>query len=112
MIASKAIARYIRFSPYKVRQITRLLKGKTALHAMQLLDVLPKRPSGVLKKIIKSAIANATSKYQGIVPSSLLIKEIYVDEGPKLKRIRPNAFGRASIIRRRTCHVKIVLSLL
>jgi large subunit ribosomal protein L22 len=112
MIEVKASLCYLRLSPHKVRQVVRLLKGKSVLHALRILEIVKKRPSQALKKLIKSAMANASLKYQGIEPQSLFIKELYVNEGPKLKRARPKAFGRVAIIRRRSCHIHIVLSLL
>lgn len=98
----------LRIAPRKVRALTRLIKGKNADYALNQLEYYVKHPSLPLIKLIQSGLAGAEHNYQ-MVRSNLFIKEIRVDEGVKLKRFRPRAFGRVGEIQKKTSHVTIVL---
>jgi len=104
----KAYLRNYRQSPRKVRLLADLIRGKDVSRALPVLDVLSKRAALPVKKLLESAIANATNN-EGVSKESLFVKEIRVDEGPTLKRIRPRARGSAHPIRKRTSHIMIVL---
>ncbi|MBX4190047.1 50S ribosomal protein L22 [Candidatus Parcubacteria bacterium] len=108
MAQVKAQLNSLRMSPRKVRAVVNLVKGKDALRAIEQLEFAIKRASGPLIKLIHSALANAENNF-GMVKENLFIKEFYVDEGMKLKRYRPKAFGRAGEIQKKTSHVKLVL---
>ena len=105
---SKAKQRYARISPRKVRRITTLLKGKKAGDALVNLGFLPHKGSKILAKILKSAMANAEQK-KVADPESMRISNIFVDQGPTMKRMMPRAMGRADTIRKRTSHITLVL---
>lgn len=101
--------RYLRISPKKVRLVLELIRGRNVAVAEAQLRHLPKGSSASLLKLLKSAEANAQNNFK-LDPASLVVKQAYADEGPKLKRYRPRAFGRAGMLRKRTSHVTIVLA--
>ena len=105
----KAEAKFLRISPTKVRRIIDLLRGEDVLVAQAILLNVKHRPKEYLKKILSSAIANA--KVKGFRPEQLYISKIICDAGPIWKRYRAAAFGRATLIRRRTSHIKVELDL-
>ena len=108
MAEVKATARYIRMSPRKVRLIADLILGKETTKAQVQLDFAVKAAALPMLKLLKSAIANAQTKK--LATDKLYVKQITVDGGPTLKRSRARAFGRAAPIRKRTCHITIVLA--
>lgn len=105
---AKALARYIRISPQKARLVADLVRGKNVDHAITALRFLPKKGARLLKKVIESALANA-SQNEGIDVDTLYVKSIFIDGGPMLKRIMPRAQGRANRILKRTSHITVVL---
>lgn len=105
---AKAIHRYARISPTKVRQVINLIRGKDVGVALAILQGLNKRAARIVEKLLKSAIANAENK--GMDIDNLYIKEIKADDGPMLKRYMPRAYGRATMIRRRYSHITIKLA--
>jgi len=109
MQQAKAIARYVRISPRKVRQVVDLIRGKSVNDALAILQFTPKGATEPVTKVLKSAVANAEHNYE-MDTDALYVKEIYVDEGPTLKRIKPRAMGRADLIRKRTSHITVVVS--
>ena len=90
-----------------MRLVVDLIRGKSAEHAIDLLSVTPKRATGPLSKLLKSAIANAKTK--GIAASSLIISEIRVDSGQTLKRMIPGSRGSGFPIKKKTSKILIVL---
>ncbi len=104
----KAVAKYVRISPRKVRLVIGLVRGKRVDESLNILQFTPKRAAHIVRKLIKSAIANAEQK-PDVDIDNLYIKYIYADEGPTLKRYRARALGRAVRIRRRTSHITVVL---
>ena len=109
---AKAFARYIRMSPRKVRQVADLVRGKSVEEAINLLHFTPKRASGPVEKVLRSAVSNAMNKEESakLDPEDLFIKRIYVDQGPTMRRYNPGPMGRASIIRKRSCHISVVVT--
>ncbi len=105
---ARAIAKYIRISPRKVRQVVDLIRGKDIEEALAILKYTPKRASAAVTKVINSAAANAEHNYD-MNRDNLYIAEAYVDQGPTLKRYKPRAYGRADMIRKRTSHITIVV---
>jgi large subunit ribosomal protein L22 len=106
----KAEAKFLRISPTKVRRVIDLLRDKNVLSAQAILLNLNSRPREYLKKILDSAIANA--KVKGFRAEQLYISKIICDVGPVWKRYKAAAFGRATLIRRRTSHIRIILDLI
>ena len=109
MSQAKAIARTVRIAPRKVRLVVDLIRGKQIGEAVAILRHTPKAASPVVEKVLKSAVANAEHNYDLDV-NNLVVSEVFVDEGPTLKRFRPRAQGRASAINKRTSHITIVVS--
>ncbi|MEN8139963.1 MAG: 50S ribosomal protein L22 [Thermodesulfobacteriota bacterium] len=105
---AKARARFIRISPQKARLVADMIRGKQVEEAVTTLRFTPKKGARVLRKVLESAIANA-SQNDAIDVDNLFVKTIFVDGGPMLKRIRPRAMGRATKILKRTSHITIVL---
>lgn len=104
----KAILRSYRQAPRKVRLVANLIKGKTVPRALVELDVLPKRASGPMKKLLMSAVANAKQN-DGIELIDLFVKEVRVDHGTILKRSMPKSHGSAHPIHKHTSHIMIEL---
>ncbi len=98
----------IRISPRKVRLIGDLIKKKNINDASGLLTYMPQKASGILKKLLDSAVANARQKkYVDI--DNLFVKNVIVDGGPVMKRFLPRAMGRATRVRKRMSHITMVL---
>ena len=108
VIEARAILRYARISSRKVKIVADLIKGKNVDDALAILKFAPKASSDIIEKLLKSAIANAENNHY-MNRSKLYIAEIYANQGPTLKRIRPAAKGSAVRIRKRTSHITIVL---
>ena len=107
-MVAEAEARYVRSSPRKVRLVIDLIRGKQAEEALNLLRYTPKAAARTVAKLLNSAMANAAQQ-PGVDTDELYVKEVWVNAGPTLKRVRPRAMGRRDLIRKRVCHIKIVL---
>jgi large subunit ribosomal protein L22 len=105
---SKAIARYVRISPRKVRLVVDLVRGKRVESALNMLDVMPKKAARIVAKTLRSAVANAEDT-QNVDVDRLYIKRAFVDEAPMWTRSRPRAQGRATPIEKRSSHITLVL---
>ena len=105
---AKAILRYARISPRKVKVVLDIIRGKDVATAAAILKHAPKAACEYLEKLLKSAVANAENNHHMDV-SKLYIAECHVSQGPILKRIRPRAQGRAFGIQKKTSHVTLVL---
>ena len=103
-----ATLKYARISSRKVKIVADLIKGKDIHEALAILKYTPKASSEMLEKLLKSAIANAENNHN-MAHEKLYVADIYANQGPTLKRIRPAAKGSAVRIRKRTSHVTIVL---
>jgi large subunit ribosomal protein L22 len=101
--------RYARISAFKAREVTRAIQGRSASDALDLLAFSPKKAALLVKKTLKSAIANAENN-NSLKVDTLLVKEAVVGEGPTSKRFRARARGSASPLRKRTSHIRIILS--
>ncbi|MDO9535444.1 MAG: 50S ribosomal protein L22 [Bacillota bacterium] len=106
---AKAQARFVRIAPRKARIVMDLIRGKNVGEAFSILQFVPKRASGIIEKVVQSAVANAEHNYE-MNKDDLFIFKAFVDEGPTLKRFRPRAMGRASAIRKRSSHLTVILS--
>ena len=105
---AKAVAKYVRIAPRKVRVVMDLIRGKSVAEAFAILKFTPKAGAEVLEKVLKSAVANAENNFD--MDSDLLyVKTAFVDEGPTLKRIHPRSRGQAFKILKRTSHVTIIV---
>lgn len=104
----KAISKYIRISPRKTRLVADIVRGRNAVVSQQLLGTVNKRAARIINKVLNSAISNARQKE--IKEESLWIKKILINGGPLYKRYMPRAMGRATMIKRPTSHITVVLS--
>jgi large subunit ribosomal protein L22 len=101
--------RYLQASPQKVRLVADMIRGRGVQEAVNTLEVTKKYAAQPLKKLLKSAIANAENRDEAIDVDRLFVKEIFVDPGPMLKRLRPAPQGRAYQILKRQSHITIKL---
>ena len=106
--SASATLKYARISSRKVKIVADLIRGKNVDEALAIVKFTPKAASEVVEKLLKSAIANAENNH-GMKSNNLYVAEIYANQGPTLKRIRPAAKGSAVRIRKRTSHITIVL---
>jgi len=106
---ARAVAKYLRMSPQKVRLVVDLVRGKKIEEAKKILLFTRKYAAGHVSKVLNSAVANAKQN-PNIDEIFLYVKEIYVDHGPSLKRWRARAQGRAASIKKRMSHITVVLS--
>lgn len=103
-----AKARYVRFSPYKLRLLTDVIRGKSVVYALSWLSTCALKRAEPIKKMVESAVANAKD-LKNINPHSLSIQEIRVDEGPTFRYFKPGAMGRSNKYKRRISHMSVVL---
>ena len=103
-----ATLKYARISSRKVKIVADLIRGKSAEEALAIVKFTPKASSAIVEKLLKSAIANAENNH-GMKSNKLYVDQIYANQGPTLRRIRPAAKGSAVRIRKRTSHITIVL---
>lgn len=104
----KAIVKYIRISPYKVRVVLDLIRGKDLNEAVAILDNVSKAGAEPIKKVVLSAAANAEHNLQ-MNAADLYVAECYADQGPTLKRMQPMGHGRGFRILKRTSHITVIL---
>jgi len=105
----RAHARFIRQSPYKVRQVLDLVRGLPVQEADQILSFTARAAAEPVRKVLRSAVANAEHNH-ALDADELIVAEAYADEGPTLRRWRPRARGRATRIRKRTSHITEVVA--
>ncbi|MDR0483231.1 MAG: 50S ribosomal protein L22 [Cellulomonadaceae bacterium] len=113
-VEGRAVARYIRSTPQKTRRVVDLIRGKRTEEAVAVLKFAPQAAATPVLKVVESAVANARVKAdrsgERLDENTLFVKEVFVDEGPTLKRFRPRAQGRASRILKRTSHITVVVA--
>lgn len=105
---AKALAKYVRMSPIKLKPVTDLVRGKNLKEALTILKFTPGRGSAILEKVVKSAAANAENNHDMNV-DKLYVAEVYANQGPTLKRWRAGSQGRAFTILKRSSHVGVTL---
>jgi len=106
---TRAVARYVRVSASKAREVLNLVRGESYGRAAEILAFSERSVSDVVGKLLESAVANAENN-DGIPAEELFVSTCYADEGPTLKRWRPRARGRATQILKRTCHITIIVT--
>ena len=104
---SRGEARYIRVSPQKARLVIDLIRGQKAGAALTTLRTTNKRIAPTVEKVLQSAIANATNRSEDVDVDRLIVSEAYINEGPRMKRVRPAPMGRAYRYQRRMSHIVI-----
>ena len=105
---AKAIAKYVRMSPSKLKPVTDLVRGKDLNEALTILKFTPGRGAELVEKVVQSAAANAENNFD-MNPDALYVAEVYANQGPTMKRFRAGAQGRASMILKRTSHIGVTL---
>lgn len=105
----KAIARYVRISPQKVRILGRSIKGKPVEKALATIKFMPQKSAGIIEKVLRSAVANA-DQIPDMDIDNLIVGNITADCGPMFKRFRARARGRGNRILKRTSHVTVILT--
>ena len=105
---ARAVSRHVRISAQKVRLVVDLVRGKGVEEALNILEYTPKRAARVVAKTVRSVVANAQNT-QSVDVDRLFIKRVFVDGGTTWKRFTPRAQGRATPIRKRTCHITVVV---
>ena len=106
--AAIATARFIRISPTKARQVVDLIRGRHVDDARRVLRFTQRGASPTVAKVLESAIANAEHNRE-LPADELIVTRAWVDEGPTMRRFRPRALGRATRVRKRTCHISVVV---
>ncbi len=105
----KAVLKYARISPQKIRKLIDAIKGKPVEEGLDTLKFMPQKAAGIIEKIVRSAVANADQN-PDIDVDSLVISNIITDQGPMLKRFRARARGRGTRILKRTSHITVILT--
>lgn len=109
MEEAKAIARYVRIAPRKLRIVIDIIRGKSVGEALAILKHTPKVGSEVIEKVLQSAVANAEHNFDMNV-DKLVVSSAYVDQGPTMKRIHPRSRGQAFKILKRSSHVTVAVA--
>lgn len=107
-LQAKAKVRALRITPQKTRLVADLIRGRDVQEAEEILAFTPKKSAKHILALLRSAKANAINNFN-MIEDSLFIAQILVNEGPTMKRYLPRARGRADVLRKRSCHVTIVL---
>lgn len=105
----KAVARYVRISPMKVRMLADAIKGRPVDKALDMLKFMPQKSAGIVEKVLRSAVANADQQ-PDVDIDDLVVGQLIVERGPMFKRFRARARGRGTRILKRTSHVTVVLT--
>ncbi len=105
---AKAIAKYVRVSPRKMRFVCDMVRGRSVDEALSILKFTPNKGAKILEKVVKSAAANAENNFD-MNKDNLFVSEVYSNQGPTLKRWRPRSKGRAFKILKRTSHIGVVV---
>ena len=106
---AKAIEKFIRISPRKLRYVADIIRSKRVDDAVDILTFTPKKAALIIRKAVQSAAANATENHK-MKEDELVVEKVFIDEGPALKRFRPRARGRAAKIKKRTSHLTVIVS--
>lgn len=105
---ARAQARYVRLAPRKARAVVDLIRNKNLDEALSILRYTPRGAATAVAKVVNSAAANAENNFE-MNRGALFIDQAYVDEGPTMKRVRPRARGRRTLILKRTSHITVVV---
>ena len=105
---AKAVAKYVKMSPSKLKPVCDLVRGKDLNEALTILKFTPGKGSQIVEKVVQSAAANAENNHE-MNPDALYVAEIYANKGPTMKRVRPRAQGRAYRIEKQMSHITVVL---
>ena len=104
-----ATTKFLIASPTKVRPVANVIKRKPCSEALAILEVMPQKGAGLISSTLKSAVANALNTNKKLDEDMLYVKEIRIDEGPRLKRVWFRARGRADQLLKRMCHITVIV---
>ena len=107
---AQATVKFVRVSPQKARLVADLIRGKSVAEALSVLAFTKKRVTRHIEKVLRSAVANAEQKSEHLDVDQLVVSRTYVNEGPRVKRIRPAPMGRAYRYQRRMSHITVVVA--
>ncbi|MGA2547004.1 MAG: 50S ribosomal protein L22 [Rectinemataceae bacterium] len=105
----RATAKWLIASPYKVRPVADLVRKRPYAEAIAILDNVPNKGAGLIKKVVVSAAANALDRNRKLDEGMLYVREIRIDDGPRMKRVWFRARGRADMLLKRMCHISCVI---
>lgn len=105
----QAVAKYIRISPSKMKPICDMVRGQNVDQAIAILKFTPRKGARLLLKVLKSAVANAENNNE-LSPDKLIVKEVYANQGPTLKRWNAGSMGRANPVLSRSSHIGVVVA--
>ncbi|MDR0321392.1 MAG: 50S ribosomal protein L22 [Treponema sp.] len=105
----KAISKFLIGSPFKIRPVADLVRRRTYPEAISILENMPHKGARLIRKTVKSAASNALSGNKKLDEDMLYVREIYIDEGPRLKRVWFRGRGRADMQVKRMCHITVVI---
>lgn len=105
----RAVSKYLIGSPFKVRPVADLVRRKSYPEAMSVLENMPQKGARLIRKTVKSAASNALSLNKQLEEDMLYVREIFIDEGPRLKRVWFRGRGRADMQLKRMCHITVVM---
>ncbi len=107
----QAVSKFVRISPFKAREVSRLIQGQSAEKALAIVDYSPRKAARLIGKTLRSAIANAENDLENPIPrSDLFVKEAVIGEGPSMRRIQYKSRGRAGRIMKRSSHIRVVVT--
>ena len=106
----KATAKFVRVSTRRAREVAGLVRGKNVEEALAILKFTPRKAANAIAKVVKSAMANAESNFGIRDVTRYVVSELRIEMGPPMKRFTPRAYGRASLIRKQTTHIKVVIA--
>jgi large subunit ribosomal protein L22 len=105
----KAVSKYLIASPFKLRPVADLIRRKPYPEAISLLENMPHKGARLIGKVVKSAAANALGRNKRLGEDMLYVRDVLVDEGPRMKRVWFRARGRADMLLKRMCHITVVV---
>jgi large subunit ribosomal protein L22 len=105
----RAITRFLIVSPYKLRPVANLIRRKPYTDAVSILENMPQKGARLIRKTVISAASNALNQDKQLVEDMLYIREVNIDEGPRMKRVWFRGRGRADMLLKRMCHIKVVI---
>jgi large subunit ribosomal protein L22 len=108
-MAYKAIAKFVRISPFKARRVADIVRSRPYPEAVAILNNMPNKGARLIQKVIQSAAANALSNNRGLDEGMLFVSELYVNEGPRMKRLWVRGRGRADMLLKRMSHITAVV---
>lgn len=108
-IGYRAVTRFLIASPHKVRPVADLIRSKAYPEAMSILENMPHKGASLISKTVKSAASNALDRNKKLDEDMLYVREIRIDDGPRMKRVWFRARGRADMLLKRMCHITVVV---